>query len=327
MKRWILGISTLFLAMLTGFGCHRSSGPEGSSAPGFSLILRITSQATRLWLWDTTGTPLTTAEVQIAGTPVPYVPESACYFLARGIPASGPFLLEVRDPSGDLWLQEIQTPSFRGLQILSPSEGEVFPRNADLWVYWVLEGEATRGAHQVQARYLGDSTVVYRSDSLAASQTFWAVPASVLGRSGNLRIQVFSGMYQPLPLPDPPAHAWRPLDFGGSYAALVYADSVTVSVGYPGAEAEVWRGNLQGRGQGAWNRVDSLFQMVMVWDDTTEFFQKVLSWPPQGDTLLGPWGDSLRLVADSLTADSVWGRFWLWGPRSDSGAWWGGRIP
>ncbi len=314
--------------LLLWAGCKKSPAPETAS-PGFSLILRMTPQATRAWLWDTTGVPITTAELTIAGTPLPYVPDSGCYFRAQGVPAGPQFLLEVRGVSDQPWLYEIQPPFFRSTLILNPSQGDVFPKNADLWVYWILDGEATRGTHQLVARYEDEIEPVYQSDSLAASQTFWPIPGTVLNREGDLQIQVFSGMYRRLDLPDPPAHPDLPraLDFGGSYVAIVYADSVTVSIGYPGTEVEVWRGWLQGRGQGAWNRVDSLFQVVLSWQDTTEFFERYLTWPPAGDTLLGPFGDSLVLMVDTLWADSVRGWYRLWGTRSDSGAWWGAPVP
>ncbi len=329
MNRWTLLIGLMLIVGLAGFRCRKSGAGPSPEAPSFSLILRITPQSTRLWLWDTLGTPIPTAQVRLGNLEIPYVPDSGFYFRARGF-FEGRVLLEIQGLQESPWLQELSPPPFRHLTILTPSSGDVHPRAADLEVDWLLDAEPTRGIHQVVARYLTDSTAVYRSDSLPAAQTFWAIPGTALTREGLLEIQVFSGAYQALEgLADPPPHPGIPqaLDFGGSYAAFVLWDTVTVSIGYPGTGVEVWRGLLEGRGTGTWNRVDSVFQTLITWNDTAEFFQGVLPWPPESTWLLGSTGDTLRLVADTLGTDSVSGWFRLRGTRSDSGRWWGARIP
>ncbi len=328
MKRFA-PLAGLLWVLLLGLHCQKEGTEPAPQPPAFSLILRITPQSTHLWLWDTLGTPLTQAEVWVANVEIPYVPDSGCYFRARGF-FSGPVLVEIRGLQETPWLYEVSPPPFRSMTILTPSSGDVYPRQADLYVYWLLDEEATRGTHQLWARYASDTAWLYRSDSLPASQTFWAVPGSLLTREGSLEIQVFSGLYRHLDaLANPPAHPHVPqaLDFGGSYVAFVLTDTVTVSIGYPGSGVAVWRGTLQGRGTGTWNRVDSLVQALVMWSDTSEFFQAVIPWPPSGALLLGSGGDTLSLTADTVGVDSVAGWFRLWGTRSDSGRWAGYRVP
>ena len=327
MKRlWFALVLALWIG---GTGCRKTPGTEPSGPLPFSLILRITPTATRVWLWDTGGMFLSQAQIKVAGREVPYVPDSGYYFLPRGLPSTSSFLVEVRGIQEDPWLKTLTLPPFRHVTILAPSEGEVYPRNADLYVYWLLDAEPTRGVHQLLARYRTDPTWRYVSDSLPVSQTFGAVPGSLLQQEDSLEILVCSGMYHRLEgLPEPPPHPTLPLDFGGSYAAVVLSDTVTVSIGYPNPDVEVWRGILSGRGTGTWNRVDSVIQVIATWADTSEFFQNILaSWPPSSDTLSGSGGDTLILVADSLTEDSVRGWFRLFGVRSDSGTWSGFRVP